>query len=118
MMPSRKPRFCSTTTKAPSCCRRQRTLDDRFLRRVGDAGTRAFVRGAVPESTPLEQDPSAEGFQIAHQQTHQRGLADAVASEHAQDGAGRDLRPDVAQDDGVAIAAIQRLDLQQCTGRR
>ena len=91
----------------------ERIEHEPLLRCVGHPQALAGMGGHGAERLPAQAHRAGDRGEVAHQETQQRGLADAVASQDAQHLAARDRTADPAQHDGVAVAAGEPVESEE-----
>ena len=90
---------------------RQRGKDLALLRHEAEAGQRRGDRPArASRSRPSKQHLAGVQRGVAHDGREQRGLADAVAPDHADAFARREREIDVLEHDGLAVAGRDALE--------
>ncbi len=89
---------------------REARQDAPALRHIGDARLGALVRAQAGNIGAVEHKTPGHPVHQAEDAAHQGGLADAVAAEHRQEFAGRDLQVDILQ---RAAVAVERVDVGQ-----
>ncbi len=89
---------------------RQQREDLAALRNIGDAAPGAGMRRQPGDVAVLPEDAAARDRLVPDDRAQQRGLADAVAAEHAGDAPGLGLEGDAAQRLRSAVVEIDAVD--------
>src|SRR5207245_6502522 len=91
----------------------ERGKDFALLRHPAKAGARAPMRGNPRDVAPAPNDGAAADAGEAHDGEEERRLADAVASEHGEAAAVRDIERDAVEHDGVTITGAHVVEREQ-----